>query len=183
MGRWQSGTPERLADAALTLISERGFEQTTAAEIAAAAGLTERTFFRYFADKKEVLFFGQDLFVESVLTEVRTALSTSSPATALEEAFVEVATRLAGRGAFMAERQRVLDADPALRERELLKLDRLAQAVSAELVSALPEDQAQVLAEAAVAAFKVGFARGHATPEHLPQSIRAAFAALRATVQ
>ena len=60
MVRWQPGARGRLQAAALERFTERGFDGTTVAEIAAAAGLTERTFFRYFADKREVLFHGQD---------------------------------------------------------------------------------------------------------------------------
>src|SRR6202021_339754 len=58
MGRWQPDSRGRLQEAALALYSERGFDQTTAAQIAERAGLTERTFFRHFADKREVLFGG-----------------------------------------------------------------------------------------------------------------------------
>src|SRR5277367_3609988 len=58
--RWEPNAAGRLAQAAMELYSERGFEQTTVAEIAARAGLTERTFFRHFADKREVLFAGAD---------------------------------------------------------------------------------------------------------------------------
>ncbi|GAA4386319.1 TetR/AcrR family transcriptional regulator [Tsukamurella soli] len=182
MGRWQPGTADRLAAAALELFAERGFERTTAAEIAAAAGLTERTFFRYFADKKEVLFFGQDAFVESIVADVRAGLSIRSPSSALEAAFIAAAAGFAERGAFVAERQRVVDADESLRERELLKMDRLGRAVAAELTAVLPDGDAEVLAEAGVAAFKVGFTRGHQTPDRLPDTIREAFAALRRVV-
>ena len=70
MGRWQPNARGRLEQAALELYVERGFEQTTVEEIARRAGLTERTFFRHFADKREVLFAGaaslQDLLVRSV---------------------------------------------------------------------------------------------------------------------
>ena len=58
MVRWEPNARGRLEQAALSLFGERGFEQTTVAEIAARAGLTERTFFRHFADKREVLFWG-----------------------------------------------------------------------------------------------------------------------------
>lgn len=58
MARWESDSRGRLEQAALALYGERRFEQTTVAEIAKRAGLTERTYFRYFADKREVLFWG-----------------------------------------------------------------------------------------------------------------------------
>lgn len=61
MGRWEPNARGRLAEAALELYSERGFEQTTVAEIAKRAGLTERTYFRHYADKREVLFGGTEL--------------------------------------------------------------------------------------------------------------------------
>jgi AcrR family transcriptional regulator len=70
MTRWEPDSRGRLEQAALALYGERRFENTTVAEIAARAGLTERTFFRYFADKREVLFAGagtlQELFVSTV---------------------------------------------------------------------------------------------------------------------
>ena len=59
MSRWDPNARGRLEKAALELFRERGFDQTTTAEIAERAGLTERTFFRHFADKREVLFGGR----------------------------------------------------------------------------------------------------------------------------
>src|SRR6195952_1953679 len=70
MSRWEPDARGRLALAAMELYLDRGFDETTVAEIAERAGLTERTFFRHFADKREVLFGGQDallqLFVKSI---------------------------------------------------------------------------------------------------------------------
>ena len=73
MVRWEPGARERLQAAALDLYAKRGFEQTTAADIAESVGLTERTFFRYFADKREVLFAGQDEFQQVFLDGVDAA--------------------------------------------------------------------------------------------------------------
>src|SRR3984957_4914121 len=70
MGRWQPDSRGRLQEAALALYSERGFDQTTAAQIAVRAGLTERTFFRHFADKREVLFGGSALLQERIVAGV-----------------------------------------------------------------------------------------------------------------
>ena len=81
MGRWEPNARGRLAQAALALYAERGFEQTTVAEIAGRAGLTERTFFRHFADKREVLFYGMEM-LRGLLT--RAVAEAPAPATAMD---------------------------------------------------------------------------------------------------
>src|SRR5216683_6463472 len=90
MSRWEPDARGRLEQAALALYGERGFEQTTVAEIARRAGLTERTFFRYFADKREVLFWGagtlQDLLVSTVAAAPASVAPLAAVATALEAA-------------------------------------------------------------------------------------------------
>src|SRR6202020_2328630 len=78
MVRWEPGARERLQAAALELFATRGFEQTTAAEIAQAVGLTERTFFRNFSDKREVLFHGQEQFLRAFLDGVDKAPADAS---------------------------------------------------------------------------------------------------------
>ena len=79
MGRWEPDSRGRLQEAALALYSERGFDQTTAAQIAARAGLTERTFFRHFADKREVLFGGSALLQERIVAGVAEAPPEDGP--------------------------------------------------------------------------------------------------------
>src|SRR5439155_20371730 len=79
MARWEPGAPERLQKAALELFATRGFEQVTAAEIAQSVGLTERTFFRHFSDKREVLFYGQQQFLQAFVDGVDAALPGASP--------------------------------------------------------------------------------------------------------
>src|SRR5215475_9039240 len=90
MGRWEPNARSRLEQAALKLYVERGFEQTTVAEIAKEAGLTERTFFRYFADKREVLFGGvsvlQDVLVNAVIDAPDSAAPIEAVAAALDAA-------------------------------------------------------------------------------------------------
>ena len=71
MSRWEPNARGRLEEAALELYTERGFDETTVAEIAERAGLTERTFFRHFADKREVLFAGSEQFVSQIVDAVR----------------------------------------------------------------------------------------------------------------
>ena len=79
MSRWQPDARGRLERAAMDLYTERGFDQTTVAEIAERAGLTERTFFRYFADKREVLFWGQGALMELVTKYIADAPDSASP--------------------------------------------------------------------------------------------------------
>src|SRR5437879_11940076 len=73
MARWEGGARERLQAAALKRFTEQGFDGTTVAEIAATAGLTERTFFRYFADKREVRFYGSEEFQRSFVAPIAAA--------------------------------------------------------------------------------------------------------------
>src|SRR5580692_8147260 len=116
MARWEPDAAGRLVEAAMQLYRERGFDRTTVAEIAARAGLTERTFFRYFADKREVLFSGagtlQDLLVGAVLSAPDSASPIHAVATALEAA----GALLQERRDFARQRQIVIAANTELRE-------------------------------------------------------------------
>ncbi|MDE3177201.1 MAG: helix-turn-helix transcriptional regulator, partial [Pseudomonadota bacterium] len=73
MPRSGEDSRRRLQKAAFDLFEERGYDQTTAAEIAARAGVTERTFFRHFPDKKEVLFAGEAAFRATLTAAVAAA--------------------------------------------------------------------------------------------------------------
>src|ERR1700722_8008409 len=150
MGRWEPDSRGRLQEAALALYSERGFDQTTAAQIAARAGLTERTFFRHFADKREVLFGGSAVLKERIVTGVADAPAQDGP-------FDAVAGGLATASAMLGEfrrdlsRQRhdVIAANPELRERELAKLDDYGAAVADALrARGVGEPQASLAADA-----------------------------------
>jgi AcrR family transcriptional regulator len=170
MVRWEPGARERLQAAALELYAERGFEQTTAADIAQAAGLTERSFFRYFADKREVLFDGQALFQRGFLDGVAAA-----PA---EAAAVDtVAVGLDAISAFFPDerrpysrlRQTIIGAHPELQERELLKMASLAEGIAGVLRErGIREPQATLAAETCVTAFGVAFRQWIAEEEERP---------------
>ena len=111
----------RLQKAALELYYERGYDQTTTAEIAARAGLTERTFFRHFPDKREVLFDGtapMSAIFKTALDEAPTKLSSLE---ALFLAFRAVEPIFENNRPFAGRRQKVIDRTPALQERELAK--------------------------------------------------------------
>ena len=131
MGRWEPDARGRLAKAAMALYAEQGFEQTTVAEIAARAGLTERTFFRHFADKPEVLFAGQAVLQERVLAAIAGAPDVVPPLDVVAGAF-EAASDMFDRE-FARRRQAVIAANAELRERELTKLDTLAEAMAGAL--------------------------------------------------
>lgn len=182
MSRWQPEARRRLEQAALQLYRERGFEQTTVAEIAERAGLTERTFFRYFADKREVLFWGQDrlrdLYVRAIAATPQSAAPLDAVAAALEAA-VPVFHE---RRALARQRQAVIAANPGLQERELLKLAALASTMADVLRGrGVPDPTASLAAEVGIIAFKTAFARWVSSPdEHdLGQLIREALDQLK----
>ena len=134
MGRWQPDSRGRLQEAALALYSERGFDQTTAAQIAARAGLTERTFFRHFADKREVLFGGSALLQERIVAGVAGRPPADGPLDAVACGLAAAAAMLGEfRRDLSRQRQAVIAANPELRERELAKLADYAAAVAEAL--------------------------------------------------
>jgi AcrR family transcriptional regulator len=134
MGRWLPDSAGRLQEAALDLYSERGFDQTTAAQIAARAGVTERTFFRHFADKREVLFGGSALLQERIVAGVAGAPPESGALDAVASGLAAAAAMLGEfRRDLSRKRHDVIAANPELRERELAKLDDYAAAVAAAL--------------------------------------------------
>lgn len=169
MARWESGASERLKRAALGLFAERGFDGVTVAEIAAAAGLTERTFFRYFADKREVLFPAKSTF-EGLFLDGLDRVPGGDPMVMIEAA-------LAGSAAMFPDERRqwsrarndVLQAHDALRERELLKLSTLAATLTRALVEHdIDPVTAALAAESGVAVFRTAFAAWIADGEQRP---------------
>ena len=160
MTRWQPDARGRLAQAALALYGERGFDNTTVAEIAEQAGLTKRTFFRYFADKREVLFSGAHELEELFVTAVGAAPQSAKPLEAVAAALDAVAASFEPRREFAARRQQIIAANPELQERELIKLQALAGAVARALRDrGVGESAAILTAEAGITVFRVAFER------------------------
>lgn len=161
MARWQPDARKRLQVAAMELFGERGYDDTTVAEIAERAGLTKRTFFRHFPDKREVLFSGGGELEALVVEGVAAAPAGADPLEVLVGALQGAATTLfEPRRDVVAGRQRIIDAHPDLQERELIKLARLAGAVAQALRERGVGDPAAVLAaDAALAVFRVAFER------------------------
>ena len=161
MGRWEPNGAERLVAAAIELYDERGFEQTTVAEIAKRAGLTERTFFRHFADKREVLFAGGHL-LEDRIREVLAAMPAPTAAIdAVHDAIVAISQLLEERPLdFVQRRFRVIAANPELLERERLKLAALSAALANGLKQrGIKESAATIAAEIGIAIFHTAFTR------------------------
>ena len=144
----------RLQNAALELFRERGYDRTTAAEIAARAGVTERTFFRYFPDKREVLFEG-DAILRAALTEsIEEAPGDLGPLDTLFHAFRSVQQLLEANRPFSKPRHEVISATAALHEREMAKTAALADAMAAALKArGVPELRAELAARTGMAAF------------------------------
>src|SRR5690242_14074807 len=154
MGRWQPDARVRLQEAALALYGERGYEQTTVAEIAERAGLTKRTFFRHFTDKREVLFAGGAGFQEQFVTGAAAAREDATPLAAVEQALQAAAGMLQERHEFARRRSAVIAANPELLERELVKLASVASALAAALRErGVEEPAASLTAEAGIAVF------------------------------
>jgi AcrR family transcriptional regulator len=183
MGRWEPDSRGRLQEAALSLYSERGFDQTTAAEIAARAGLTERTFFRHFADKREVLFGGSTVLQEQIVAGVTGAPATDGPLDAVSRGLDAAAVMLGQfRRDLSRQRQAVIADNPELRERELAKLADYAAAVAAALHRrGASASQATLAAEAGMAVLRVALQRWTGDDDRdLTEIMRESVAELRA---
>lgn len=183
MSRWEPDARGRIERAALDLFRERGFDQTTVAEIAERAGLTERTFFRYFADKREVLFWGQNRLRDIYVGAIEAAPDSAAPIDAVAAALEAAVPIFHERRQLARERQAVIAANPGLQERELLKRASLAAAMAEALRRrGVTDPAASLAADAGAIAFGTAFARWVSDPtEHdLSQLIREALDQLRA---
>ena len=164
----------------MALFVERGYARTTVGDIAERAGLTERTFFRYFSDKREVLFSGSKELENSIVDAVKNAPPDVAPLEAVANAMAAAGAALQeyrelaqvrARFAFVVEHAEV-------RERELIKMASMAAAVTEALRSrGVVESEASLVAELGITVFKLGFERwvnsGKKRPLSLAQHIRA----------
>ena len=130
----------------MELFRERGYDRTTAAEIAARAGVTERTFFRYFPDKREVLFDGEATLRAALTASIADAPDGLGPLDTLFRAFRSVQPALENNRPFSKPRHEVIANTPALHERELAKTAALADALAAALQARGVADLRAVLA-------------------------------------
>jgi AcrR family transcriptional regulator len=161
MARWQPNASERLGLAALELFEERGYEHTTVVGIAERAGLTKSTFFRYFQDKREVLF-GQEKMTETLAEGIASAPAGAAPLEAVAHALDAAARAFftPERRAFVTRRRAVIAANPELQEREALKgLALMAAMTSALEQRGVAELTACVAAELGGLVWKIAYER------------------------
>ncbi len=158
MARWEPGARGRLQAAALELFAEQGFEKTTVDQIASRAGMNRRSFFHHFADKREVVFGGQDTDPELLTDTVRTQPDALGPLAAalagLRVAIAEPSEQF--RGGAAVQVGALIAASPELQEREFAKRAHLAEQIAGALRErGTPEGAAAVSAWTAVAVFFV----------------------------
>ena len=188
MARWYPDAVGRLQEAAMDLYGDPGYDNVTVAEIAARAGLTRRTFFRYFSDKREVLFFGTSN-LEALATQGVMAAPDGLPALEAVAGALAPVAQLSdddpAHAAFARRRHSLIQANAELRERELSKHASLANALVAALQSrGVTEPAGRLAAVAGLAAFTVGFERWNDDPARrkLGAHVRDAMRSLTAVV-
>jgi AcrR family transcriptional regulator len=160
MGRWEPDARGRMIRAAAELFTERGFDDTTAADIAARAGVTERTFFRHFPDKREVLFAGGERLQGCVNQAIAAAPADLSPLEVALAGVVATAPIFNEMREHSVRRSAIIAAHPSLQERELLKLASMTDATAAALRErGVQEPTATLAARSAVTVFHVAFGR------------------------
>lgn len=161
MSRWEPDAEGRFRAAAIELFGEIGYEQTTVAAIAERAGLTARTFFRYFTDKREVLFNGSERLQQTMVDALSQAPAEASAVDAIATALTKAGDFFDDeRRPFARLRSSVIAANTELRERELIKMAALSTALSQALRERrVGEPDASLVAEAGIAVFRVAFAQ------------------------
>ena len=180
MSRWAPDARERLTDAALELFVANGYEETTVAQIAERAGLNRATFFRHFADKREVLFGGEDRLAGLFADGIRAAAPEATLTECLQAAFTAAGVAMTPQQrARAAQRVLVAAANSEVQERGLLKHARIARSISAALRARGRDDlTARLGAEVGMLAFSIAVERWLKAGDDEPFPLHAA-AALR----
>ena len=159
MSRWAPGVRERLVLAAVDLFAEQGYDATTVTQIAASAGVTKSTFFRYFPDKRDVLVAGQETLSQLLADGIADAPEGASPLEAVAAGLERVSAAMGPMNRELGPRMKAAVAASAeLRERDALKSVGLAAAITVALVTrGVPDPTALLAGELGVLAFKRGY--------------------------
>jgi AcrR family transcriptional regulator len=182
MARWEPNARERLQEAAMALFEEHGYDGTTVSDIVARAKLADRTFFRYFSDKREVLFSGSDA-LEKLFVDAVASVPKKAPPLEVVTAAMEVTSPVfEARRALARRRQALIAAHPELHERELIKSVKLALTISASLrARGVVKSTADLVARTAMVLFQSAFEHwiDDARERNLAYHVRAALADLQ----
>jgi AcrR family transcriptional regulator len=186
MPRWEPGARERLVVAAVDLFTDQGYDQTTVAQIAERAGVTRSTFFRHFADKREVLVAGQDTLSRLLAEGIAEAPTSAGPLDAVAAGLERASKAMGPTNRELGPRLKAaVAASTELQERDALKSVSLAAAMTTALLArGVPDPAAHLASEIGVLAFKRGYAKwtesgDDATDELAPHTL-AALSELRA---
>ncbi|HTU31192.1 MAG TPA: helix-turn-helix domain-containing protein [Solirubrobacteraceae bacterium] len=178
MSRWEPDALGRLQAAAIELYAEHGYEQTTVAEIAARAGLTERTYFRHFADKREVLFHGSEMLQEALVTALEEAPAGESPLDAIGYGLRRLGPFFDERRPQSLRRHAIIRSSHELQEREMLKRSSLVAALTPVLERrGVEPDVARLAAESGISVFHLAYEswvadqRGRGYAEHVDETL------------
>ncbi|HTU73002.1 MAG TPA: helix-turn-helix domain-containing protein [Trebonia sp.] len=161
MARWEPGARERMVLAAVDLFTEQGYDATTVAQIAERAGVTKSTFFRHFADKRELLAAGQEALSRLLAEGIAEAPPTASPLEAVAAGLERAASAMGPMNRELGPRLKAaIAANAELQERDALKSVGLAAAVTDALVArGVPDPIAHLAGEIGVLAFKRGYSQ------------------------
>jgi AcrR family transcriptional regulator len=184
MVRWKPDARGRLAEAAMMLFIERGYDEVTVADIAERAGLTKRSFFNHFADKREAAFASVDALQESVLAALAEAGADLGPLDAAVWAFAQAAAPVENYPDLARARQALIDSCPDLQERDLMKRAAMASAVAGALERrGVPRRSAAFAAQVATTVFTTALDDWVHEPERgLGPSIQGALDDLRTSL-
>ncbi|SDO70059.1 DNA-binding transcriptional regulator, AcrR family [Nakamurella panacisegetis] len=160
MARWEPGARERLVVAAVDLFTEQGYDETTVAQIAERAGVTRSTFFRHFADKRELLAAGQETLSQLLTEGIADAADGATPLEAVASGLERVSQAMGQMNRDLAPRiKAAVAASAELQARDALKSVGLGVAMRTALTArGVPDATADLAAELGILAFKRGFA-------------------------
>jgi AcrR family transcriptional regulator len=156
--RKRQQTRERLTRAAMALFLERGFEATTLDDIAAAADISRRSFFHYFASKEDVVFAWHEEITSALIAAVAARPRDESMLAAAENAISAMARQIEPSEAIaMACLKR---DNPALQARDQVKYEKLERALADALAKRAGHKteklQARLVAMIATGAMRIG---------------------------
>ncbi|MET3807864.1 AcrR family transcriptional regulator [Nakamurella sp. UYEF19] len=160
MARWEPGARERLVFVAVDLFTEQGYDDTTVAQIAERAGVTKSTFFRHFADKRELLVAGQETLGQLLAEGITEAPANASPLEAVAAGLERASGAMGPENRELGPRiKAAIAASTELQERDALKSVGLAVAMTAALIArGVADATAHLAGELGVMAFKRGYA-------------------------